>query len=153
MAYDGLSALQAAAEFFPDCVFSDLDMPGLDGFALARRLREKMHLKLFAVSGRAEELADVIAEAGFDESLAKPADPSMVAGILAMMDQIKELASQTRDLAQQNVALAGDANQLLDGVKKDVQHVKSALQDTQNEVRQLKTEVHELKKEKKENTE
>jgi two-component system, OmpR family, response regulator MprA len=40
-AYDGLSALQEAGSAPPDLVLSDIAMPGLDGVALAGRLRAR----------------------------------------------------------------------------------------------------------------
>jgi CheY-like chemotaxis protein len=149
VAYDGPSGLNIAREFLPDCVISDIDMPGMDGCALARMLRsERVGIKLVAISGRAEEKDAEIAEAGFDERLRKPADLSIVKEILAMMEHIKDLASQTRELAQQNVALASDAKQLLQDVRQDVQEVKQELRETKQQVRELKSEVRELKKEK-----
>ncbi|MBX9681391.1 MAG: response regulator [Gemmataceae bacterium] len=148
VAYDGVSGLQAARDFLPDCVISDIDMPGMDGCALARMLRtERAAIKLVAISGRIEEKGAEIAEAGFDERLRKPADLSFVKEILAMMEQIKELATQTRELAQQNVVLAGDAKQLLQDVKQDVREVKQELKDTKKQVQELKMEVKELKRE------
>jgi CheY-like chemotaxis protein len=39
--YDGLSALQEAEIQPPDLVLSDIAMPGLNGIALAKRLRER----------------------------------------------------------------------------------------------------------------
>lgn len=40
-AYDGLSALQEAEIAPPDLVLSDIAMPGMNGIALAERLRER----------------------------------------------------------------------------------------------------------------
>jgi CheY-like chemotaxis protein len=40
-AYDGLSALQEAEIQPPDLVLSDIAMPGMNGVALAERLRER----------------------------------------------------------------------------------------------------------------
>jgi CheY-like chemotaxis protein len=40
-AYDGLSALQEAEIQPPDLVLSDIAMPGINGIALAERLRER----------------------------------------------------------------------------------------------------------------
>lgn len=149
VAYDGASGLQAARDFLPDCVISDIDMPGIDGCTLARMLRaERASIKLVAISGRAEENDAEIAEAGFDERLRKPADLSFVKEILAMMEQIKDLATQTRELAQQNIVLAGDTKQLLQDVRQDVKEVKQELKDTKKQVQELKSEVKELKKEK-----
>ena len=45
VAYDGLQALTAADKNHPEIVLLDLDLPGLDGLAVARRLRETPALK------------------------------------------------------------------------------------------------------------
>ncbi|MFO0866137.1 MAG: response regulator [Gemmataceae bacterium] len=150
VAYDGPSGLQIARDFMPRLRrISDIDMPGMDGCALARLLRsEQVGVKLVAISGRVEEMEAEIAEAGFDERLRKPADLSIVKEILTMMEHIKDLASQTRELARQNVALASDAKQILQDVREDVKEVKQELKDTKLQVQELQSEVKELKKEK-----
>jgi CheY-like chemotaxis protein len=72
-------ALADAAANQPDIAFLDLNMPGMDGFELARRLRELpsgQQIRLVAVTGMGRE-ADVMRTraAGFDAHLTKPADP------------------------------------------------------------------------------
>ena len=48
---DGESALQACAEALPDFVIMDLQMPGIDGFEVIRRLlKEYPRLRIIAVS-------------------------------------------------------------------------------------------------------
>lgn len=83
-AFDGPSALEAARRFHPNACVSDINMPGMDGYELARRLRQwagREPLLLIAVTARTtEEDQQKAAEAGFDLHLNKPADPVEVIG-------------------------------------------------------------------------
>jgi PAS domain S-box-containing protein len=77
VAYDGTSALERVAAFQPKLVLLDLRMPGIDGFEVARKLRESpptRHLKLVALSGwgQKEDIERSYAS-GFDLHLVKPA--------------------------------------------------------------------------------
>jgi CheY-like chemotaxis protein len=57
-AYAGPEALAVAARFRPDAVLLDLDLPGMDGYEVARRLRRLPGLgavALVALTGRWEE--------------------------------------------------------------------------------------------------
>ncbi len=77
-AFTGPDALTAAAEFLPEVVLLDIGLPGMDGFEVARRLREMPALSgvfLIAMTGYASP-EDLLAatQAGFDEHLVKPVD-------------------------------------------------------------------------------
>src|SRR5688572_32720677 len=70
-AYDGESVLQQALAFQPHVVLLDIGLPKIDGYEVARRLRQYQQLtgmKIVAVTGRITE-ADVqkCMDAGFDE--------------------------------------------------------------------------------------
>ncbi len=78
-AADGAEGLAAARQFVPDLVVSDVMMPGLDGNALFRSLREDPELELVPVvlltakasaESRIQGLRD-----GVDDYLVKPFDP------------------------------------------------------------------------------
>ena len=76
LAHDGLSALELAREFRPQIAFLDIGLPVMDGYELARGLRDVPGLenvRLVAVTGFGQE-ADRgrTREAGFDEHLVKP---------------------------------------------------------------------------------
>lgn len=75
-ALDGQTALVAAPLFRPHVMLIDLAMPELDGFRVARALRqlpEFAAVTLVAVSGYPDASHRRLAtEAGFDEFLAKP---------------------------------------------------------------------------------
>jgi CheY-like chemotaxis protein len=87
LAYGGAEALELAAAFQPEVIFLDLAMPEMDGFAVARRLRQTPVLDRVLVvaltgHGRDADLADAAA-AGMDWHLLKPATPGEVLAILA----------------------------------------------------------------------
>lgn len=56
VAYDGGQALVLIDQHHPHCVILDVDMPGIDGNELSRRLRERYadDIVLIAMSGRDE---------------------------------------------------------------------------------------------------
>ena len=85
-AYDGPAALQAVADFTPEVVFLDIGLPGMDGYAVARRLRQTPGLGgvvLVAMTGYGDdEDRQRSRAAGFDHHLVKPAEPEAVEAIL-----------------------------------------------------------------------
>jgi PAS domain S-box-containing protein len=91
LAYDGPTALQATLDYRPNVVLLDIGLPDLDGYEVARRIREQPPLKtivLVAMTGygsasdrrRSEE-------AGFNHHLVKPADFLRVKEILASVSE------------------------------------------------------------------
>ncbi|MCD6042270.1 MAG: chemotaxis protein methyltransferase CheR [Burkholderiales bacterium] len=77
--HDGLQALASLKVFDPHVVVLDIGLPGLDGYAVARQLRERgdtSHVLLIALTGYGQKEDRVRAgDAGFDYHFVKPADP------------------------------------------------------------------------------
>lgn len=76
-AHNGLQALERAFESVPDVVVTDLNIPGIDGFELTRRLRQDPRTRtvpVVAVTGYAAFQADPgrAIRAGCDAVLEKP---------------------------------------------------------------------------------
>ena len=86
VALDGHAALRIAMRVRPQLVLLDVGLPGLDGFAVARRLRDELSLaglKIIAITGGArEEDRRHCIEAGIDHYLVKPVDPAFLASLL-----------------------------------------------------------------------
>jgi PAS domain S-box-containing protein len=77
VARSGPSALEVAASFHPDVVLLDIGLPGMDGYQVAERLREKPEFKnivLCALTGWTPSDADRDRprDAGFDHHFVKP---------------------------------------------------------------------------------
>ncbi|HVS39683.1 MAG TPA: ATP-binding protein [Gemmataceae bacterium] len=86
-AYNGPAALQAAAVFRPEIVFLDIGLPGMDGYAVARQLRQdpaSAGVLLVALTGYGQdEDRRRSREAGFDHHLVKPVEPDSLQELLA----------------------------------------------------------------------
>jgi PAS domain S-box-containing protein len=87
--HDGPSALPAAVDFAPDLVLLDIGLPGMDGYEVARALRQQPQLArvtLVALTGwGAEEDRRRAMEAGFDRHLTKPVDLKVLEDLLRGM--------------------------------------------------------------------
>jgi signal transduction histidine kinase len=86
VAHDGPTALAAAAVFKPHVALLDIGLPVMDGYELARRLREQPDLGktlLFAITGYGQESdRERSRDAGFQEHLVKPIDLAYLASLI-----------------------------------------------------------------------
>ena len=85
VAHDGAQALEVAREFRPEFAFLDIGMPKVNGYEVARRMRdEAARCVLVAVTGWGQEDDRRRArDAGFDRHLVKPVDPDQIEAILS----------------------------------------------------------------------
>jgi CheY-like chemotaxis protein len=87
VARDGPAALAAAAALRPEVVLLDIGLPGLNGYEVARRLREHPATAaafLVAVTGHGQEHeVRRCWEAGFDRHFLKPVDLRELRHLLA----------------------------------------------------------------------
>jgi CheY-like chemotaxis protein len=93
IANDGPGALRIAAQFAPDAVLLDIALPVMDGYEVARRLREQSGAErtcLIAVTGYGQRSDRARTDAaGFDTHLAKPVDlPSLT----ALLDRLEPVS-------------------------------------------------------------
>jgi CheY-like chemotaxis protein len=85
VAYDAYAALDTARTWQPEAVFLDIGLPEIDGYELARRLRELPGLRahLVATTGYgADDDRQRGLEAGLHDYLVKPIDADQVEQLL-----------------------------------------------------------------------
>lgn len=107
-AYSGTTGVQAARQWPPDLVLCDLGLPEMDGYEVARALRQDpvtATARLIAVSGYGyEEDRQRSEAAGFDLHLTKPVDPSDLQRLLADLNRSPPHGTESRRVvAQENV--------------------------------------------------
>src|SRR5262249_33363978 len=86
LAYDGVTALEAAAAQQPEVILLDIGLPGLDGHEVARRLGREAGAAgrvVIALTGYGQENDRRLARAaGMDHHLTKPVDSDELARLL-----------------------------------------------------------------------
>ena len=86
-AEDGQSALAAIERETPDLVLLDVQMPGMDGYEVCRRLRQQpgtAKALIVALTGWGQEKDRRLSrQAGFDHHLVKPVEPEALQALLA----------------------------------------------------------------------
>ncbi len=87
LTHTGPEALQTADQFQPEVVVLDIGLPGMNGYEVARRLRQDPRFRktlLIAVTGYGQQEDRLRSlEAGFDQHLVKPVDPDAFQQVLA----------------------------------------------------------------------
>jgi DNA-binding response OmpR family regulator len=85
----GHDAVRSAGAFKPEIVLLDLGLPDIDGYEVARQLREldsAATLRIFAVTGRGlDEDRRRSKASGLDDHLVKPIDPDALRRLLAQL--------------------------------------------------------------------
>jgi two-component system, cell cycle response regulator DivK len=83
-AHNGLQALEKATAAAPDIILTDIEVPGIDGIELCRRLRadrRTMNIPLLAVTGYGDRrYPDRAMGAGANAVLTKPCTPDLLIG-------------------------------------------------------------------------
>lgn len=87
VAYSGPDGVKTALEWRPEVILSDIGLPGLDGYGVARALRGNpatARARLIAITGYGQKDDHRLArESGFDHVMTKPAEPALLLELLA----------------------------------------------------------------------
>jgi DNA-binding NarL/FixJ family response regulator len=102
-ARSGYEALMHLAETIPDLIVSDIRMPGMDGYKLARQLRASQRTALVPIVflTAKDETADRIEgfRAGVDAYLTKPFEPDeLIAVVNGILNRVERTHSQIAQL-------------------------------------------------------
>jgi len=91
--HDGATALDLAQTSPPDVMLVDIGLPGIDGYEVARRVRQDarlQHVLLVALTGYGqEEDRQRTMAAGFDHHITKPVEPDALNRIVTALPHAK----------------------------------------------------------------
>lgn len=93
IAPDGITGLHRGISGGFDLILLDLMLPGMDGFSLCRRLREKLNIPILMVTARQEDIDKIRGLGlGADDYIEKPFSPNvLVARVKANLAQYTRL--------------------------------------------------------------
>lgn len=100
VAYGSVQALALAPQVMPDVCLLDIGLPDINGYALARQLRQLPGLQgvgLAAVTGYGQARdKEAAAEAGFDMHFVKPLDDAKLQAFLTSIDTARQASMACR---------------------------------------------------------
>ena len=93
VAFSGPAALEMTKDYSPDVVFLDIGMPAMDGYEVARRIRQQPRLEKVVLAaltgwGQQEDRRRTVA-AGFDHHFVKPPELKVIESVLAALKSTK----------------------------------------------------------------
>jgi DNA-binding response OmpR family regulator len=90
-AFDGLAALAAVEQYHPQLIILDWMLPGMDGLAVCRRVRQQHLMPIIMLTARTEEVDQILGlEVGADDYIAKPFSIRQVqARVRAMLRRVE----------------------------------------------------------------
>jgi DNA-binding NtrC family response regulator len=128
-AADGEEALAKLADFPADVILTDLNMPGLDGFGLLRRLRDAGDAPpaiVLTAFGNIEKAVQTVHELGAYWFLDKPIQPGVLEVLIRRAGSHAGLLADKRNLERQ-LSYKGSLGQLV-GTSPKMQEIFSLLQ-------------------------
>jgi len=120
LCHDGIQGLREALTGQHSLVILDVMLPGLQGFEVLRRIREKSHIPVLMLTARGDDVDRIVGlEMGADDYLPKPFNPrEMVARIRAISRRAsaaRPQMTQARRLEVHDVELCQASRKVLVG--------------------------------------
>ena len=108
---NGIEAVDLIEEHHPDLVFLDVQMPGLDGFAVIKRLKERSEVRARTHAGDEETLPQIIFATAYDQYAVRAFDVNAVDYLLKPFDRIRveEAVERARTRVSGGVAPGAEA--------------------------------------------
>ncbi len=110
-AFDGIKGLEMALSENPDIILLDVMLPGMDGFEVCRRVRDRSNVPIIMLTAREDEVDKVLGlELGADDYITKPYSArELTARVRANLRRsaydVPEVASTSSDV---NTVVSGD---------------------------------------------
>lgn len=115
---DGLLGLESAAKTEPDLIILDVGLPGIDGFEVLRRLRQRSDVPVIMLTARAEEMDRVVGlTVGADDYVTKPFSPREVSARITAILRRSSIAMRSGEEEEQVLRFEG---LIIDSAKREV---------------------------------
>ena len=110
-AFDGIKGLEMALSENPDIILLDVMLPGMDGFEVCRRVRDRSNVPIIMLTAREDEVDKVLGlELGADDYITKPYSArELTARVRANLRRSAyEVPAQAASGSEVNTVVSGD---------------------------------------------
>lgn len=113
VAYDGKTALEKFRATRPAAIILDIQLPGIDGWEVCRRIRQESDVPIIMLTARDQDVDKIVGlELGADDYLTKPFNPrELVARVKAIFRRVAP-APRTQCCAVGDIALDQDRREV-----------------------------------------
>jgi DNA-binding response OmpR family regulator len=117
-AADGPQGLEFATKAEPDLIILDVGLPGIDGFEVLRRLRQRSDVPVIMLTARSEEMDRVVGlTVGADDYVTKPFSPREVSARITAILRRSSMATRSGEDEEQALRFEG---LIIDSAKREV---------------------------------
>lgn len=117
-AADGPQGLESATKAEPDLIILDVGLPGIDGFEVLRRLRQRSDVPVIMLTARSEEMDRVVGlTVGADDYVTKPFSPREVSARITAILRRSSMATRSGEDEEQELRFEG---LIVDSAKREV---------------------------------
>lgn len=117
-AANGQQGLESAKKTEPDLVILDVGLPGIDGFEVLRRLRQRSDVPVIMLTARAEEMDRVVGlTVGADDYVTKPFSPREISARITAILRRSSIAMRSGEEEEQVLRFEG---LIIDSAKREV---------------------------------
>jgi DNA-binding response OmpR family regulator len=117
-AADGPQGLESATKAEPDLIILDVGLPGIDGFEVLRRLRQRSDVPVIMLTARSEEMDRVVGlTVGADDYVTKPFSPREVSARITAILRRSSMATRSGEDEEQALRFEG---LIIDSAKREV---------------------------------
>ena len=119
---NGTDAVDKILNLQPKVVVLDLNLPGLDGFGICRKVRSHYHGDILMLTANDDDMNQVIGlELGVDDYVVKPINPRVLLARIQLLLRKQELASQSGDGSEQVLKQIEIGQLVIHKIKRTVQ--------------------------------
>lgn len=131
---NGADAVDKIINLQPNVVVLDLNLPGLDGFGVCRKVRPHYRGDILMLTASDDDMNQVVGiELGVDDYVVKPIHPRVLLARIQLLLRKQQVAAESNSASEQNVKQLQIGQLFIHKIKRTVEFLGSDIKVTSSE--------------------